>query len=69
MDDLVIILLGSLPESCQFLITALESRSDNLTWNFITVRLFHEEKRQQGQDNASGNATAFYRGTQKRQEK
>ncbi|CAI5720381.1 unnamed protein product [Peronospora destructor] len=42
-DDLVITLLGSLSESCQFLITALESRSDTLSWELVTSRLLHEE--------------------------
>ncbi|GAB9476934.1 Gag-pol polyprotein [Globisporangium polare] len=41
-DDLVITLLGSLSESYQFLITALESRSDTLTWELVTSRLLHD---------------------------
>ncbi|KAF1314268.1 Copia proteinlike, partial [Globisporangium splendens] len=43
-DDLVITLLGSLSESYQFLITALESRSDTLTWKLVTSRLLHEHQ-------------------------
>ena len=42
-DDLVITLLGSLSDSYQFLITALESRSDTLNWELVTSRLLHEE--------------------------
>ena len=38
MDDLVIMLLGSLSDSLQFLITALESRADMLTWELVTSR-------------------------------
>ena len=41
-DDLVITLLGSLSDSYQFLITALESRSDTLSWELVTSRLLHE---------------------------
>jgi hypothetical protein len=41
--DLVITLLGSLSESYQFLVTALESRSDTLTWELVTSRLLHED--------------------------
>ena len=42
-DDLVITLLGRLGDSYQFLITALESRSDTLNWELVTSRLLHEE--------------------------
>ena len=53
-DDLVITLLGSLSESYQFLITALESRSDTLTWELVTSRLLHEDmkRKEQGGDGA-----------------
>ncbi|KAG3137143.1 hypothetical protein PC128_g25792 [Phytophthora cactorum] len=49
-DDLVITLLASLSESYQFLITALESRADSLTWELVTARLLHEnmERKEQG---------------------
>ena len=40
-DDLVITLLGSLSESYQFLITALESKFDSLTWELETSRLLY----------------------------
>ena len=51
-DDLVITLLGSLSESYQFLITALESRVDTLTWELMTSRLLHEDmkRKEQGGD-------------------
>ncbi|GMF64825.1 unnamed protein product [Phytophthora fragariaefolia] len=42
-DDLEITLLASLNESYQFLITALESRADSLTWELVTARLLHED--------------------------
>lgn len=41
-NDLLITLLGSLSESYQFLITALASRLDKLTWELVTARLLHE---------------------------
>ncbi|KAJ0389892.1 hypothetical protein P43SY_012045 [Pythium insidiosum] len=58
-DDLVITLLGSLNESYQFLITALESRSDTLSWELVTSRLMHEDlkrKEQHGDGAASDQA-------------
>ena len=53
-DDLVITLLGSLSESYQFLITALKSRADTLTWELVTSRLLHEDmkRKEQGGDGA-----------------
>ncbi len=42
-DDQVATLLCSLPESYNGLITALESRADNLTLEFVTARLLYEE--------------------------
>ena len=53
-DDLVITLLESLSESYQFLITALESRADTLTWELVTSRLLHEDmkRKEQGGDGA-----------------
>ena len=42
-DDQVATLLCSLPESYNSLITALESRADNLTLEFVHARLFLEE--------------------------
>jgi gag-polypeptide of LTR copia-type/Domain of unknown function (DUF4219)/Zinc knuckle len=54
-DDLVITLLGSLSDSYQFLITALESRVDALTWELVTSRLLHEDmkRKEQGGDGAA----------------
>ncbi|KAG6619088.1 Copia proteinlike [Phytophthora cinnamomi] len=48
-DDLVITLLGSLSESYQFLITALESRADSLSWELVTSRLQHEDMKRKEQ--------------------
>ncbi|GMF62465.1 unnamed protein product [Phytophthora fragariaefolia] len=48
-DDLVITLLASLNESYQFLITALESRADSLTWELVTSRLLHEDMKRKEQ--------------------
>ena len=42
-DDQVATLLCSLPESYNGLITALESRADDLTLEFVTARLLYEE--------------------------
>ena len=42
-DDQVANLLCSLLESYNGLITALESRADGLTLEFVTARLIHEE--------------------------
>uniref|UniRef100_A0AAV1TC27 CCHC-type domain-containing protein n=1 Tax=Peronospora matthiolae TaxID=2874970 RepID=A0AAV1TC27_9STRA len=42
-NDLMITLLGSLSEMFPFLITALESRSDALTWELVTARLLRED--------------------------
>lgn len=42
-DDIMITLLGSLSDSYQFLITALESRSDTPSWELVTYRLLYED--------------------------
>ncbi|CEG42032.1 uncharacterized protein PHALS_12339 [Plasmopara halstedii] len=42
-DDLVITLLASLSERYTSLITALEPRSESLTWEIVTSRLLHED--------------------------
>ena len=49
-DDVVMTLLMSLPETYGNLITALESRADNLTLEFVTARLLHEEARRNEAD-------------------
>ena len=66
-DDLVITLLGSLSESYQFLITALESRADTLTWELVTSRLLHEDmkRKEQGGDGAAA-GQAFMSSDRKR---
>ena len=56
-DDLVITLLGSLNDSYQFLITALESRSDTLSWELVTSRLLHEEMKRKKQGSKGGEAS------------
>lgn len=61
-DDLVITLLASLSESYQFLITALESRADSLTWELVTSRLLHEDlkrKEQGGGTEGTAHGQAF----------
>ncbi|KAF0726653.1 hypothetical protein Ae201684_015153 [Aphanomyces euteiches] len=58
-EDLVITLLCSLPESYDVLITALESRSDALTWGFVTSRLLHEETKRKEQGNDGMKSAAF----------
>jgi hypothetical protein len=66
-EDLVITLLGSLSESYQFLITALESRADTLTWELVTARLLHEDmkrKEQGGEGTTPG--LVFMMGDKKR---
>uniref|UniRef100_A0AAV1U6D6 CCHC-type domain-containing protein n=1 Tax=Peronospora matthiolae TaxID=2874970 RepID=A0AAV1U6D6_9STRA len=56
-DDLVITLLGSLSDSYQFLITALESRSDTLSWELVTSRLLHEEMKRKEQGSKGDEAS------------
>ena len=41
-EDLLSTVLGSLSESYQFLITALESRADSLSWELVMSRMMHE---------------------------
>ncbi|GMF53071.1 unnamed protein product [Phytophthora fragariaefolia] len=53
-DDLVITLLASLNESYQFLITALESRADSLTWELVAARLLHEDLKRKEQGGGAG---------------
>uniref|UniRef100_A0AAV1V6N0 CCHC-type domain-containing protein n=1 Tax=Peronospora matthiolae TaxID=2874970 RepID=A0AAV1V6N0_9STRA len=63
-DDFVITLLGNLSDSYQFLITALESRADTLTWELVTSRLLHEDMKRKEQGggvdgSAHGQGQAF----------
>ncbi|KAF0733958.1 hypothetical protein Ae201684_009136 [Aphanomyces euteiches] len=58
-EGLVITLLSSLPESYEVLITVLESRSDALSWEFVTSRLFHEEMKRKEQGSEATKSAAF----------
>lgn len=54
-DDLVLVILGSLPEAYNNLITSLESRADaDLSLDFVWTRLTHEETKLK-EVNGSGN--------------
>uniref|UniRef100_A0AAV1U9N9 Uncharacterized protein n=1 Tax=Peronospora matthiolae TaxID=2874970 RepID=A0AAV1U9N9_9STRA len=55
--DMVITLFGSRSGSFQFLITALESRSDTLSWELVTSRLLHEEMKQKEQGSKGDEAS------------
>lgn len=56
--DLVILLISSLPEEYNYLITALETiAEDNLTWDYVRDRLIHEsEKKKPAKAETSGDA-------------
>uniref|UniRef100_A0AAV1U272 Uncharacterized protein n=1 Tax=Peronospora matthiolae TaxID=2874970 RepID=A0AAV1U272_9STRA len=63
-DDLVITLLAILSESYPFLITALESRADSLSWELVTSQLMHEDMKRKEQGggvdgSAHGQGQAF----------
>lgn len=58
-EDLVITLLRSLLESYEVLITALESRSVALTWEFVTSRLLHEVMKRKEQGSEGIKSVAF----------
>ena len=58
-DDIVMTLLSSLPQSYSNLIIALETRSDNLTLEFVTARLLHEESRRK-ETSSQKEEAAFY---------
>ena len=55
-NDLVIILISSLPEEYNFLITALETiKEEMLTWDYVRDRLLHEyDKMQRGSSGSQG---------------
>ncbi|TPX52537.1 DNA-directed DNA polymerase [Powellomyces hirtus] len=60
-EGIVTTLLYSLPESFGSLIVSLESRADDLTLEFLTTRLLHEEtRRSEGQDGGGKDGRAFY---------
>ena len=48
-DDLIISLLASISELYAFLISALESRSDSLSWKLVASRLMHEDMKREEQ--------------------
>jgi hypothetical protein len=53
-EDMAMTLLCSLPESYDYLIVALESRTgDDLTFDFVSTRLLAEEKRKEESHNVS----------------
>jgi hypothetical protein len=56
-EDIVTTLLYSLPETFESLIVALEARADDLTLEFITARLMHEELRRKEGGLPSGGST------------
>ena len=48
--DLVILLISSLPDDYNYLITALETiADDNLTWDYVRDRLIHESEKKYGE--------------------
>ena len=55
-EDMAMTLLCSLPESYDYLIVALESRADDLSFDFVSTRLLAEEKRKEESHNVSINA-------------
>ena len=55
-EDMAMTLLCSLPESYDYLIVALESRVDELSFDFVSTRLLSEEKRKEEAHNVSINA-------------
>jgi hypothetical protein len=55
-EDMAMTLLCSLPESYDYLIVALESRVDELSFDFVSSRLLSEEKRKEEAHNVSINA-------------
>ncbi|TPX53568.1 hypothetical protein PhCBS80983_g06259 [Powellomyces hirtus] len=60
-EDIITTLLYSLPESFESLIVSLEFGADDLTLEFLTARLLHEEtRRSEGQDGGGKDGRAFY---------
>ncbi|TPX52978.1 hypothetical protein PhCBS80983_g06386 [Powellomyces hirtus] len=60
-EGIITTLLYSLPQSFELLIVSLESRADDLTLEFLTARLLHEETcRSEGQDGSGKDGRAFY---------
>ena len=52
-EDQVVTLLGSLPKSFSTLVTALESRGDDISLNYVQQALVHEEQKMQERGHAS----------------
>lgn len=63
-EDQVVTLLGSLPESYQHVVTALEARSDDLTLGYVQQMLLYEEKKKTGPSApvGEGNSALFSKG-------
>eukprot|EP00794_Sanderia_malayensis_P014955 gene14955-biopygen12465 len=56
--DLVIILISSLPEEYNYLITALETiAEDKLTWDYVRDRLIHEFEKLHGEEQCGSGTT------------
>ena len=64
-EDLVLVILGSLPEAYNNLITSLESRADSLDLEFLMTRLLHEERKLQEQGTVNKNQEAALYSKQK----
>jgi hypothetical protein len=54
-EDQVVTLLGSLPDSYQNIVTALEARTDDLTLSYVQQTLLYEEKKRSGASIVVGN--------------
>jgi hypothetical protein len=63
--DIVLTLLCSLPESYQSLTIALESRAEELTLQFVTQRLLHEEMKRSEKAGSSSSSHALFTGQKK----
>ena len=53
-EDQVVTLLGSLPSSFATVVTALESRSDGLTMDYVQETLIHHEQKLKSKEGSSG---------------
>lgn len=53
-EDQIVTLLGSLPPSYATIVTALETKIDNLTLQFVQQALINEEQKRVNTDNSSG---------------
>ena len=47
-EDQLVALLGSLPKSYPMLVTGLETRSDNVSLNYVQQAIVHEEQKLHG---------------------